>query len=196
MDQRLFRIASFKIKNENHDLLKHQQTGRSQFHLDRLCVHTSFLIHIFPLQALEWQSKKPLMCQEQTTAQHFGEHGGSGRERLQAVLKEQSTEAVSMSPCISAPHGDSVLCFRFLASILMLESLACSNTENSTLLSRAHSHCHRAAHTKYGAINLSPLMRTKGQALIIHSGCQTMPAGCYLGWGRPIELFRGRILFL
>lgn len=39
-------------------------------------------------------------------------------------------------------------------------------------------------------------MGTKGQPLIIHSGCQTMLAGCYLGWGSPIELFRGRILFL
>lgn len=44
-----------------------------------------------------------------------------------------------------------------------------------------------ASPTKYGAINLSPLMGTKGQSLIIHPGCQTMLAGCYLGWGRPIE---------
>lgn len=28
-------------------------------------------------------------------------------------------------------------------------------------------------------------MGTKGQSLIIHLGCQTVLAGCYLGWGRP-----------
>lgn len=40
---------------------------------------------------------------------------------------------------------------------------------------------------KYGAVNPSPLMGTKGHTLIIHSGCQTKPAACYLGYGSPAE---------
>lgn len=40
-----------------------------------------------------------------------------------------------------------------------------------------------ASPTKCAAINPPPLMGTKGQPLIIHSGCQTMLAGRYAGWG-------------
>lgn len=44
--------------------------------------------------------------------------------------------------------------------------------------------------TRYGYFNPSPPMGTKGQPLIIHPGCQTMLAGCYLGWGRPIWIIQ------
>lgn len=75
----------------------------------------------------------------------------------------------------------------FLASLLMHNSLADFNTGNSLFLYTAPSVRLKASATKYGAINLSPLMGTKGHSLIIHLGCQTMLAGCYLGWGRPTE---------
>lgn len=82
------------------------------------------------------------------------------------------------------PQGRGV--FLFLASVLVPESLA-NFSENSKFLQTAPSHCLTASLTEYGAIKLLPLMGTKGQPLIIHSECQTMLVGCYLGWGRPIE---------
>lgn len=90
------------------------------------------------------------------------------------------------------PRGQGV--FLFLATLPVPKSLDLTQA-NSDSVSVAPSHRLTASPRRNGAINLSHLMGTKGQSLIIHSGCQTVLAGCYLGWGRPIELFKGRILF-
>lgn len=167
----------------DHNSLEHNQTGPRQLCWDWLCVNTSFLIHIADYKLLNGILKKPQMYEEQTTVQFLWEKGGRDNEWFQAVLLQQSTETTSTSLYISESHKD-VVCL-FLASLR--ERLADFDTEDPSLLYTIPSHCLTATPTKHGTISLSPLMGTKGQSLIIHSGCQTMLAGCYLGWGRPTE---------
>lgn len=62
----------------------------------------------------------------------------------------------------------------------------------SLLKHAAPSHRLAASPTKHGAINLSPLMGTKGRCLIIHSECQTMLCRLLFRVGETHWIIQGR----
>lgn len=154
----------YKTWQWKHNSLECHQTRQASWGMIDFCVNTSFMIHRADYKRLTGIIKRPLMCQEQTTAEFLWEHGRNDKECLEQVTETAFTSAY------------------------MCESLADFNTIQNTIQYQMPRPPHDTFTSSLSLThNPSPLMGPKGQPLIIHLGCQTMLAGCYLGWGRPIE---------